>query len=87
MAHFAVKYQLNNQKNYQPLWDDLAEMGGHKATRSLYLLDYSGTARQLSNRLTPFLDNDDMLFVAPLESAPVSHKCYQGTAAWISARF
>lgn len=87
MAHYAVKYQLNNKKDYQPLWDDMAKLKAHKATRALYLVDYSGTARQLTSRLTPLIDDDDMLFVAPLVERPVSHKCYTGTNDWISARF
>lgn len=87
MAYFAVKYQLNNQKDYPDLWEEMKRLDAHKAMRTLYLIDYSGTARQLASQIEPYLDDDDMLFVAPLESRPVSRKCYVGTADWISARF
>jgi hypothetical protein len=87
MAHFAAKYQLNNVKNYEPLWDEMRRLGAHKAMRTLYLLDYPGTAAQLGQTIAPFLDDDDMLFVSELKSAPYSRKCFQGTKAWIDARF
>ena len=87
MAHYVVKYQLNNQKDYPQLWAEMEALGAHKAMRSFYLLDYGGSARQLANHLIPFIDADDMLFVAALDTRPASHKCYQGTADWISARF
>ena len=43
MAYFAVSYQLNNEKNYAPLWDALDDMGGHKVMNSFYFLDLDGT--------------------------------------------
>jgi hypothetical protein len=89
MAYFSLSYQLNKDKNYQPLWDEMKRLGSHKAMRDYYLLDVNlDTAADLLKHLTQFVDNkDDMLFVAKLSERPSSLRCYEGTRAWIDARF
>lgn len=88
MSIFLVTYQLNNRKDYQPLWDEMKHLGAHKAMRDTYLLDVDcDTAADMRGHLVQLIDNDDMLFVAELHSKPAPHRCYTGTLAWIDARF
>lgn len=88
MAYFSLSYQLNQQKDYKPLWAELERLNAHKAMRDYYLLDVDvETAVELNRHLAGFVDSDDMLFVAKLTSKPAPRKCYQGTTDWIAARF
>lgn len=88
MAIFLATYQLNKQKDYQALWDEFGRLGAHKAMRDTYLLDVNlSTSRQLRDHLRMLIDSDDMLFVAKLDSKPRPWRCYEGTNAWLDARF
>ena len=88
MAYFSVSYQLNNQKNYNPLWEEMERLKAQKAMRDYYLLDVDlDSAFRLREHLRTFIDGDDMIFVAKLDGKPSALKCYQGTNAWIDARF
>jgi len=88
MAYFAVSYQLNNQKDYQTLWDEMDRLNGHKVMRSFYFIDTSmDTALKLKDHLINFVDEDDMIAVVEMTKRPGCYKCYQGTKAWLDARF
>jgi hypothetical protein len=87
MACFAVKYQLNEAKDYPPLWEEMTRLGGHKVLRSFYFLDLNTTAEILRNHLKNFIDDDDAVVVVPFSSRPFTRKAFQGTQAWIDARF
>lgn len=89
MAYFAVSYQLNNQKDYRPLWAEMERLGAHKAMRDFYLLDVDlSTADEMRDHLKQFVDDkDDMIFAVRLDSRPAPLRCYQGTKAWLDARF
>jgi hypothetical protein len=87
MAKFAVSYQLNKQKNYPKLWQEMSRLGGHKAMDSFYLLDLTNeTAQSVSDHLNNFVDSDDMIFVARMDARPASLRCYKGTQKWIDDR-
>lgn len=87
MAYYAVSYQLNKDKNYQPLWDAFAALNAQKVMRSFYFVDSTATTRAVHDHLMQFIDNDDYLAVIPMGGKPVKFKCYEGTQAWIDARF
>lgn len=87
MANFIVTYDLNNKKDYEPLWEAFKALGGFKALRSVYLVDYDTTAQGLLDYLAQFIDGDDYLFVAEMGDKPAKLRCFQGTKAWIDARF
>lgn len=87
MAYFAVSYQLNKSKDYQPLWDAFTELGAHKAMRDFYLVQNDATTIALGNHLKRFIDNDDFLFVVPMTAKPFKSGCFTGTEAWLNARF
>jgi len=89
MAYFAVSYQLNKQKDYKPLWNEMERLGAHKAMRDFYLLDVNAkTALELSNHLKQYIDDeDDMIFVVRLDSRPAPWRCYRGTTDWLNSHF
>jgi hypothetical protein len=87
MALYAVSYQLNKQKNYQPLWDAFTELDAHKAMRDFYLIDNSASTEQIGDYLHQFIDEDDFLIVVPFVTRPYKHRCFEGTKAWLDARF
>jgi hypothetical protein len=88
MAYFSVSYQLNKKKNYPKLWEEMERLGAHKAMNDYYLLDVGcDTAAELRDHLDDLVDDDDMLFVVRLDSRPAPYRCYQGTKAWLDARF
>lgn len=87
MAFFAVSYQLNKQKDYQPLWDAFTALRAHKAMNDFYLVDSNSTANAIGAYLRKHVDEDDFLFVVPFSQRPYKHRCFQGTQAWLDARF
>ncbi|KAA9383267.1 hypothetical protein [Neorhizobium galegae] len=87
MAYFAVVYQLNKNKDYQPLWDALNELRALKPMRDFYLVDTNYNAKGLRDHLASFIDDDDFIFVSRLESKPFKQQCWKGTQDWINARF
>jgi hypothetical protein len=87
MALYAVSYQLNNQKNYQPLWDAFTELGAHKAMRDFYLIDNLASTDQIGAYLKQYVDEDDFLIVVPFVTRPYKHRCFEGTKAWLDERF
>lgn len=88
MAYFAVSYQLNKQKDYQPLWDAFAELNAHKVMRSFYFVDCNTTAIGLRDYLREAgkMDVDDAICVVPMEMKPGCYKCASGTNDWLSSR-
>lgn len=88
MGYFAVSYQLNKDKDYQTLWDELDRLNGHKVMRSFYFLDVNlKECSELRDHLKAFVDDDDMLAVVKIESKPAHYRAFVGTNDWINARF
>lgn len=88
MAIFSVSYQLNKEKNYQPLWAEMKRLGAHKAMNDYYLLELDlESPEDLRDHLRQYIDGDDMLFVCMLTVRPAPWKCYKGTSDWLTARF
>ena len=88
MPYFAVSYQLNIDKDYQLLWDELAAIGGQKVMRSFYFLDIDNiTAIGLRDHLMSYIDKDDQLAVVEFSSKPGIFRGFTGTKAWVDARF
>lgn len=87
MAYFSVAYQLNKDKDYQPLWDAFTELGAFKPMKDFYLVQTNDTTKGLRDHLASFIDADDFIFVSKLESTPFKQGCWKGTQDWINARF
>ena len=87
MSHFAVSYQLNLAKNYQPLWDEFDRLGGHKVMNSFYFVDLNNTAMEVKNHFSQFVDDDDCLCVVKFTTRPSFSKALAGTNAWLDERY
>lgn len=88
MSSFLVSYQLNKQKDYQTLWDEMSRLHAFKTMNSVYLLDWhNDDPESLRSHLQRFIDDDDFLMVVELVTKPAKHRCYKGTQDWIDARW
>jgi len=89
MGVFLVSYQLNKDKDYPKLWDEMKRLEAVKPQRSVYVLDWhNNNAQSLRDHLRQFIDDtDDMLFVARLDTRPSTWRCYAPITEWLNARF
>lgn len=89
MPYFTVNYQLNKDgQDYQKLWDEFERLGAQKAQRTVYLVDCNASSAQvLLKHLRDFIDPNDMMLVSEITKKPASFRSYEGTQAWIDARF
>lgn len=64
MAVFVVSYDLRgDEKDYQSLYERLAEWRAVRVLESFWLIDWDTTATALRDDLAQFVDGDDGLFV------------------------
>lgn len=64
MALFFLDYDLRKQRNYQPLYDELARFGGVRILESSWCFNrFNTTAANLRDHLMQFIDADDGLWV------------------------
>jgi hypothetical protein len=64
MASFVLSYDLRNQRDYQPLWDELARFNAVRVLESLWWFErYQTKAAGLRDHFRQFLDQDDGLMV------------------------
>jgi hypothetical protein len=87
MACFTVSYDLVKRKDYPELWAEFKRLDAHKCLRSMYLLDVNCTSTELRDHLVGFIDEDDQMVVIEFAKKPAHRKAFQGTNAWIDARF
>ncbi|MCD9005235.1 hypothetical protein LDO31_03100 [Luteimonas sp. XNQY3] len=88
MALFVVSYDLNKTKNYQPLWDEMERLGGHKPVESVYLLSLTTDSTEaVRDHLQGFVDDDDYLIVVKFTEKPRFVKAKAGTKDWINRHF
>ncbi|MCD9096203.1 hypothetical protein [Luteimonas fraxinea] len=84
MGLFVVSYDLIKRKEYQPLWDEMKRLGGHKPVESVYLLNLNlDSASAVRDHFKTFIDEDDLLIVAKFVGKPSFLKAKSGTNAWI----
>ncbi len=87
MPLYLVSYDLNKEKNYPKLWDELKKLGGHKPLESVYFLDVtSASATVLLNHLKKFIDDDDQLIVVPFSDRPSTNRAKAGTKEWLDKK-
>ncbi|GHA87215.1 hypothetical protein GCM10009069_08150 [Algimonas arctica] len=88
MAYYAISYQLNKEKDYQKLWDELKRLNAHKAMNSFWFLDLTTDETSVvRDHFKGFKDDDDAICVVKIESSPKHHMAFKGTNDWISKRF
>lgn len=69
MAVYVVAYDLNNEKTRPPIVKDIKEMSGVWASlsESSYAVSIEKTAQWVFDRLKKHLDDDDNLYVIPMQ--------------------
>ncbi len=84
MALFVVSYDLRKRKDYPTLWEEMDRLGGHKPLRSVYFVNVNlGTAAELRDHLSQYIDEDDQLIVVEFDEKPAHQRANQGTNDWI----
>lgn len=68
MPVFSISYDLVKRKNYDTLWAELERIGAQRFLLSQWAVrrDEGVTAKALSDHLRQFIDDDDRLFVTPI---------------------
>ena len=85
MGVYLASYDLHNQRNYQPVWTALEEMGATRLLESLWVLTSSLTAIQIRDRLKQAADSDDSVAVIELKSGSywATERARQSGVAWL----
>jgi hypothetical protein len=70
MPVFSISYDLIKRKDYQTLWAELARIGAQKYLLSQWAVRRAEgvTATALGNHLRKFIDADDRLFIARIDT-------------------
>ncbi|KKN31112.1 hypothetical protein LCGC14_0827190 [marine sediment metagenome] len=88
MAVFIVTYDLNKNKDYETLWEELKRLDGHKAALSFYFVDVdTDDPRTLINHLKNYVDADDTLIASRVDVRPATWRAKAGTKEWLDGRF
>ncbi|MDB6454706.1 hypothetical protein [Falsirhodobacter sp. 20TX0035] len=86
MAIYVVAYDLNQTgQNYARLIEALRQMPHCKPQKSLWFVDYAGTAAQLRSQLNVHLDGNDTVFVDRVSTGWASYNM-QNCAKWLNDR-
>lgn len=65
MALFFLEYDLRKQRNYKPLYDELASMKAVRILESMWCFRrFETNAENLRDHFRNFIDNDDGLMVS-----------------------
>lgn len=67
MAHYIASYDLHNQRNYQPVWNALENMGATRLLESLWVVTSNLSAGDIRDRLKNAADSDDSIAVIELK--------------------
>lgn len=86
MTAFLVTYDLVNEsgsQDYEPLWDELKRLKAHRTLDSVWLVNMSGSAKNVHDHFKPLLDNDDRLLVCEFTKNHWYSNARSGTNDWI----
>lgn len=87
MPMFIISYDLNKQKNYPKLWEELKRLGCVRALESVWIGKLTGTADTVIKHLTQYVDGDDSLIVSEAKSETTALKRpFEGAREFISQR-
>ncbi len=76
---YLFSYDKIKDRNYQPLWNALKEIGAHKSLYSLWLIESNTTAEKIRNYLMQFMDSNDRWIVAEIEASNTVARGLVGT--------
>jgi hypothetical protein len=85
MALFVISYDLRKARNYQPVYDKLAEWGAVRLLESFWLASLNGGAGQVRDELAALVDDDDGLAVIELQAGSnwATRKAQAAGNAWL----
>lgn len=85
MATYLISYDLNKNKDYPKLWDELKRVGGHKILASVYLVNVNlKTSAEVCNWIKKYVDNDDSIVVVKYENTDLYYtNAKAGTNNWV----
>lgn len=86
MPIFVISYDLNRQKDYQTLWDELTRLKCVRALESVWLGSLTGTSDSVLKHLSKFgIDGDDSLMVAQTTKGEIKlKKPYKKALDWLT---
>ena len=88
MALYAISYQLNDEKDYQKLWDEFDRLNAHKVMNTFYFLDLdNGDTLEVKEHFKGFIDDDDAICIVKMKVKPRHHMGKSGTNDWIEDNF
>ncbi|KCZ64333.1 CRISPR-associated endoribonuclease Cas2 [Hyphomonas atlantica] len=86
MAIYLIAYDLRNETgshDYQPLWDRLEELDCHKTQYSVWLGNFSNSAKEVHDHLKTYMDDDDRLMVSEFTKYHWYSNAIGGTNEWL----
>ena len=65
MANYLITYDLIGKKDYDKLFEAIKSManGYTRPLKSVWIIGHDGSASDIVNELTKYMDSDDKLFV------------------------
>lgn len=87
MAFFLLTYDLNKNKDYTRLIDEIERFDSGKAALSAYFVAAQGNAEQVKEHFKNFVDSDDILVVVEFEKRPRAAVMYQEGIDWVRRHF
>ncbi|CAH1658000.1 CRISPR-associated endoribonuclease Cas2 [Hyphomicrobiales bacterium] len=87
MAYFVVSYDLQDEKDYPELWEEMDRLKAVKCLLSMYLVELNSTAKDVREHLSSYIDQDDRLMVIEFSKKPSYQKALAGTNNWVNPRF
>ncbi|WP_152539797.1 SinR [Afipia sp. P52-10] len=85
MAKFIASYDLHKQRNYEPVWEALENLGATRLLESLWVLSAQLTASQVRDIIKAAADDDDSVAVVELQQGAdwACVKAKQDGVAWL----
>lgn len=88
MAVYFLTYDLVNEtgsQDYEPLWDELKRLKGHRTQYSVWLVNLNNTPIEVREHFQKFLDSDDSIWVTELfKNHYTFANARSGTNDWLS---
>lgn len=89
MPVFALAYDLVKERkgtfDYQPLWNELERLGGHRTQLSLWLVNLNNTPKEVVDHFKQYVDGDDRIFVSRMHRGDYHYaNAISGTNDWLA---
>jgi hypothetical protein len=85
MATFLITYDTHAGRNYQSLYDGMAEHGGVRLAESVWGIVLNNTAGEVRDWVKNLLDSDDTIIVIQVKPKPswATQKAKNGASDWL----